>query len=199
VAAFAAAPPRRVPTPPWRLLVFGGSQGARQLNDAMLEAIPSLVGTSLEIFHQTGEADRERVAAAYAVAGLRAEVAAFEPEMPRRYRWADVALCRAGALTVAELCLAALPSVLVPYPHAADDHQRANARALARAGAARVLEPATLSGTQVAGVLRELFAEPGELPSMSAAAGKRAQPDAAERIVAECAEMARARRRGNPA
>ena len=127
-----------------------------------------------------------------------AEVAAFEPEMPRRYRWADVALCRAGALTVAELCLAALPSVLVPYPHAADDHQRANARALARAGAARVLEPATLSGKQVAGVLRELFAEPGELPSMSAAAGKLAQPDAAERIVAECAEIALARRRGSP-
>jgi len=199
VAAFAAAPPRRVPTPPWRLLVFGGSQGARQLNDAMLEAIPSLAGTALEIFHQTGEADRGRVAAAYAKFDVRAEVAAFEPEMPRRYRWADVALCRAGALTVAELCLAALPCVLVPYPHAADDHQRANARALARAGAARVLEPATLSGAQVAGVLRELYAAPGELSSMSAAAGKRAQPDAAERIVEECAEIARARRRGNPA
>jgi UDP-N-acetylglucosamine--N-acetylmuramyl-(pentapeptide) pyrophosphoryl-undecaprenol N-acetylglucosamine transferase len=199
VAAFAAAPPRRTAAPPWRLLVFGGSQGARQLNDAMLEAIPSLAGIPLEIFHQTGEADRERVASGYAKAGLPAEVAAFEPEMPRRYRWADVALCRAGALTVAELCLAALPSVLVPYPHAADDHQRANAQALARAGAARVLEPATLSGKQVAGVLRELFAEPGELSSMSAAAGKRAQPDAAERIVAECAEIAQARRSGGPA
>jgi UDP-N-acetylglucosamine--N-acetylmuramyl-(pentapeptide) pyrophosphoryl-undecaprenol N-acetylglucosamine transferase len=199
VAAFAAAPPRRTPAAPWRVLVFGGSQGAHQLNEAMLEAVPLLAGIPLEIFHQTGQADRERVASAYAQAGLRAEVAAFEPEMPRRYRWADVALCRAGALTVAELCLAALPSVLVPYPHAADDHQRANARALARAGAARVLEPATLSGKQVAGVLRELFAEPGELSAMSAAAGKRAQPDAAERIVAECAEIARARRRGDPA
>jgi UDP-N-acetylglucosamine--N-acetylmuramyl-(pentapeptide) pyrophosphoryl-undecaprenol N-acetylglucosamine transferase len=199
VAAFAAAPPRRIPTPPWRLLVFGGSQGARQLNDAMLEAIPLLAGLPLEIFHQTGEADRDRVATAYAGSGVRAEVAAFEPEMPRRYRWADVALCRAGALTVAELCLAALPSVLVPYPHAADDHQRANARALARAGAARVLDPATLSGTQVAGVLRELFAAPGEIGGMSTAAGKRAQPDAAERIVEECAEIARARRLGTPA
>ena len=199
VAAFAAAAPRRIPTPPWRLLVFGGSQGARQLNDAMLEAIPLLAGVPLEIFHQTGEADRDRVATAYAGSGVRAEVAAFEPEMPRRYRWADVAVCRAGALTVAELCLAALPSVLVPYPHAADDHQRANARALARAGAARVLDPATLSGTQVAGVLRELFAAPGEIGGMSTAAGKRAQPDAAERIVEECAEIARARRLGKPA
>ena len=80
VAAFAAAPPRRVPTPPWRLLVFGGSQGARQLNDAMLEAIPSLAGTPLEIFHQTGEADRERVASAYArpVCGPR-----WRPSSPR--------------------------------------------------------------------------------------------------------------------
>jgi UDP-N-acetylglucosamine--N-acetylmuramyl-(pentapeptide) pyrophosphoryl-undecaprenol N-acetylglucosamine transferase len=119
--------------------------------------------------------------------------------MPRRYRWADVALCRAGALTVAELCLAALPSLLVPYPHAADDHQRANARALARVGAARVLEPATLSGQEVAGVLRELLAAPGELSSMGQAAGKLARPDAAERIVAECAELVRARRRGMPA
>jgi UDP-N-acetylglucosamine--N-acetylmuramyl-(pentapeptide) pyrophosphoryl-undecaprenol N-acetylglucosamine transferase len=199
VAAFAAAPPRRTPAPPYRLLVFGGSQGARQLNEAMMEASSVLAGMPLEVFHQTGEADRARVAAAYAAAGLRAEVAAFEPEMPRRYRWADVALCRAGALTVAELCLAALPSVLVPYPHAADDHQRANARALARVGAARVLEPATLSGTQVAGVLRELLVAPGELASMSAAAGKRAQPDAAERIVEECAALAQARKRGRGA
>jgi len=199
VAAFAAAPARRIPAPPWRLLVFGGSQGAHQINDAMIEASRSFAGAPVEIFHQTGEADRARVAAAYAEAGLRAEVAAFEPDMPRRYRWADVALCRAGALTVAELCLAALPSLLVPYPHAADDHQRANARALARVGAARVLEPATLSGTQVAGVLRELLAAPGELSSMSLAAGKLARPDAAERIVAECAALVRARRQGMPA
>jgi UDP-N-acetylglucosamine--N-acetylmuramyl-(pentapeptide) pyrophosphoryl-undecaprenol N-acetylglucosamine transferase len=199
IAAFAAAPPRRTAAPPWRVLVFGGSQGARQLNDAMIEASPAFAGLPLEIFHQTGEADRERVAAAYAAAGVRAEVAAFEPEMPRRYRWADVALCRAGALTVAELCMAALPSVLVPYPHAADDHQRANARALARVGAARVLEPATLTGAEVAGVLRELLAAPGELANMSAAAAKRAQPDAAERIVEECAALARARRQGMPA
>jgi len=199
IAAFAAAPARRVPTPPWRLLVFGGSQGAHQINDAMIEASRSFIDAPLEIFHQTGEADRARVAAAYAEAGLRAEVAAFEPDMPRRYRWADVALCRAGALTVAELCLAALPSLLVPYPHAADDHQRANARALARVGAARVLEPATLSGAQVAGVLRELLAAPGELSSMSLAAGKLARPDAAERIVEECAALVRARRQGMPA
>jgi UDP-N-acetylglucosamine--N-acetylmuramyl-(pentapeptide) pyrophosphoryl-undecaprenol N-acetylglucosamine transferase len=199
VDAFAKAPARRSAAPPYRLLVFGGSQGARQINDAMIEAAQQLAGLPLEIFHQTGEADRERVAAAYARSGVPAEVAAFERDMPRRYRWADVALCRSGALTVAELCASALPSVLVPYPHAADDHQRANAQALARAGAARVLDPATLTGTALAGVLRELLAAPGELANMSAAAGKRAQTDAAERIVEECAELARARRRGMPA
>ena len=198
IEAFAAAPARRAPAAPWRLLVFGGSQGAQQINDAMIEASASFAGAPLEIFHQTGEADRARVADAYAAAGLKAEVAAFEPEMPRRYRWADVAVCRSGALTVAELCLAALPSLLVPYPHAADDHQRANARALERAGAARVLEPATLTGTRVAGVLRELLAAPGELAKMSAAAQQLARPDAAERMVAECAALALARRQGMP-
>jgi UDP-N-acetylglucosamine--N-acetylmuramyl-(pentapeptide) pyrophosphoryl-undecaprenol N-acetylglucosamine transferase len=196
VAAFAAAPPRRIPAPPQRLLVFGGSQGARQLNDAMIEASRSFAAAELEIFHQTGEADRERVAAAYAQAGLRAEVAAFEPEMPRRYRWADVAVCRAGALTVAELCLAALPSLLVPYPHAADDHQRANAQALVRIGAARMLDPAALSGASLAGALRELLADPAGLASMSAAAAKHARPDAAERIVEACAGLAQTRRGG---
>jgi len=198
IQAFAGGPARRTPSAPFRLLVFGGSQGAKQINDAMLEASAAFADLPLEIFHQTGEADRARVADAYAKAGLAAEVAAFEPDMPRRYRWADVALCRSGALTVAELCLAALPSLLVPYPHAADDHQRANARALERAGAARVLEPAALTGTRLAGVLHELLAAPGELANMSAAARQLARPDAAERIVAECAALAQARRQGMP-
>ena len=98
-----------------RVLVLGGSQGARQINEAMMDAIARLDASALEIFHQTGPADRERVADAYAKAGVSAEVVAFEPDMPRRYRWADSAVCRAGALTVAELALAALPALLVPY------------------------------------------------------------------------------------
>ena len=200
VAAFAAAPPRRTPAAPWRLLVFGGSQGARQLNDAMLEAIPlARRDPARDLPPDRGRptASGWRRPTPRPACGPRWRPSS--PRCPAATAGPTSALCRAGALTVAELCLAALPSVLVPYPHAADDHQRANARALARAGAARVLEPATLSGKQVAGVLRELFAEPGELSNMSAAAGKLAQPDAAERIVAECAEIARARRRGNPA
>jgi UDP-N-acetylglucosamine--N-acetylmuramyl-(pentapeptide) pyrophosphoryl-undecaprenol N-acetylglucosamine transferase len=189
VAAFDGAGERRLPAPPFRLLVFGGSQGARQINDALIEIAPGLDPREIEIFHQTGEADRERVAAAYARAGLVAEVVAFEPEMPRRYRWADLAVCRSGALTVAELALAALPALLVPFPHAADDHQRANARALAAAGAARVLESRPLAGAELARALREAFEKPAELAAMGRAAARIARPDAAERIVAECAAL----------
>jgi UDP-N-acetylglucosamine--N-acetylmuramyl-(pentapeptide) pyrophosphoryl-undecaprenol N-acetylglucosamine transferase len=193
VAAFADAPPRRAPAPPFRLLVFGGSQGARQINEAMMDALPLLSGLALEVFHQAGEADRDRVADAYRKSGVPAQVVAFEADMPARYRWADLALCRSGALTVAELALAGLPSLLVPYPFAADDHQAANARELAAAGAARVLEPRGLDAQALAGALRDLFGAPEALRRMAAAASSRARPDAAARIVAECAAMAEGR------
>jgi len=189
VAAFSGAPPRRPPEPPYRLLVFGGSQGAHQINEAMMEAAPSLVRHQIRIFHQTGTADRERVGAAYAAAGIDAEVVDFEHDMPRRYREADLALCRAGALTVAELAMAGLPALLVPYPYAADDHQSANARALADAGAARVLASRPLPSAEVVASVEALFASPEALRAMSAAASKLARPDAAERIVESCAEL----------
>jgi UDP-N-acetylglucosamine--N-acetylmuramyl-(pentapeptide) pyrophosphoryl-undecaprenol N-acetylglucosamine transferase len=192
VEAFAAQVPRRQPSAPFRLLVFGGSQGARQLNDAMIQAAPRLDPDALEIFHQAGESDRERVAAAYSDAGLRGEVVAFESAMPRRYRRADLALCRAGALTVAELAMAGLPALLVPYPHAADDHQAANARALAEAGAACLLDPRLPTEALAAAIvecLARLFAAPTELERMSAAAARLARPDAAERVVAEAVAM----------
>jgi UDP-N-acetylglucosamine--N-acetylmuramyl-(pentapeptide) pyrophosphoryl-undecaprenol N-acetylglucosamine transferase len=189
VEAFADAGARRVPARPLHLLVFGGSQGAHQINEAMREVARGLDPAGFEIFHQTGEADRECVAAAYAAAGLRAEVVAFEPEMPRRYRWADLAICRSGALTVAELAMAGLPALLVPFPHAADDHQRANALCLADAGAARVLESRPLSAAALGQALAELAGKPGELAAMGEAAARLARPDAAERIVEECAAL----------
>jgi UDP-N-acetylglucosamine--N-acetylmuramyl-(pentapeptide) pyrophosphoryl-undecaprenol N-acetylglucosamine transferase len=184
--ASAAAPPRREARPPVRLLVFGGSQGAKQLNDLMLALAPRLDPASLEVVHQTGEADRERVAAGYAGAKLRAEVMAFEPDMPRRYREADLALCRSGAMTVAELAMAGLPALLVPYPFAADDHQAANAHALAAAGAARVLPAKSLTADDLLRELSALAAQPERLRAMSEAAAKQARPDAAERIVEAC-------------
>ncbi len=185
VDAFAKAPARRAPAPPVRLLVFGGSQGARQLNEAMMDAAPAL-GADVTVFHQTGEADRERVAAAYADAGVDAEVVAFERDMPARYAWADVALCRAGALTVAELALAGLPALLVPYPYAADDHQRANANALADAGAGRLLDDPK---GQVAEAVRALCADTGALAEMGRRARDLGRPDAANEIVQECAAL----------
>ena len=189
VETFAAGEPRRRPEPPYRLLVFGGSQGARQINEALMEAAPALTDRSLTVFHQSGEADRERVEAAYRAAGVPAEVVAFEPDMPARYRWADLAVCRSGALTVAELALAGLPALLVPYPYAADDHQLANARALADAGAARVLESRPLSAQALVKEIRTCCERPDELVEMGRRAARLARPDAADTIVAECAAL----------
>lgn len=185
--------PRRSPAPPFRLLVFGGSQGARQINEALMEAAKTLGASRLEVLHQTGEADRDRVAAAWSAAGVRAEVVDFEPDMVRRYRWADVAVCRAGALTVAELALAGLPAILVPYPWAAHDEQSANARELVQAGAALRLDPHALTPARLAEALGGLLADPARLVAMGRAASALARPDAAERIVEECATLLAAR------
>ena len=189
VAAFERAPQRAAPRERFRLLVFGGSQGARQVNDTLVEAARELDPERIAIFHQTGEADRERVEDAYRAAGIPAEVVDFERDMPRRYREADLAICRAGALTVAELCMAGLPALLVPYPFAADDHQAANAQALADAGAARILSSRPLEVSQLLAALRELMEAPETLQAMGRAAAARARPGAAERIVQRCAEL----------
>jgi UDP-N-acetylglucosamine--N-acetylmuramyl-(pentapeptide) pyrophosphoryl-undecaprenol N-acetylglucosamine transferase len=196
IETFRATPARRAPAQPFRLLIFGGSQGAHQINETMIEAIPLLDTAHIEIFHQTGSSDRERVAEAYASAGVHAEVVEFEPNMPSRYAWADLAVCRSGALTVAELALAGLPALFVPYPYAADYHQAANARAMADAGAARVLKSKTLTAKQLALQLTELFAAPETLSAMSVAAAKLAHWDAAERIIEDCAALVAAGGRG---
>jgi UDP-N-acetylglucosamine--N-acetylmuramyl-(pentapeptide) pyrophosphoryl-undecaprenol N-acetylglucosamine transferase len=188
VETFAGKRSRRIAEPPFRLLVAGGSQGARQINNAMIEAAARLDASRIEIFHQAGEADRERTQTAYRAAGLTAEVVAFEPDMPARYRWADLALCRSGALTVAELALAGLPALLVPYPFAADDHQTANAAALVAAGAARMLDENPLGGERIAKALREIFEAPEQLAAMGESAAKLARPDAATRIIEDCAK-----------
>ncbi|MCP5042405.1 MAG: undecaprenyldiphospho-muramoylpentapeptide beta-N-acetylglucosaminyltransferase [bacterium] len=192
VGAFSQSDQRRPPEAPFRLLVFGGSQGARQINEAMMAAAEALASLDLEIFHSAGEADRDRVAAAYERAGLRATVVAFERDLPSRYQWADVAICRAGALTIAELALCGLPALLVPYPYAADDHQAANAHELEKIGAAkrlRGLENPTAGGALIAETLRKLFASPDQLVAMGKAARSVARPDAARDIVARCTAL----------
>ena len=185
--AFETRAERRVPTTPLRVFVFGGSQGARQLNENVPEALSRLRKKSVEVFHQTGEADRAIVEARYAELGLPAEVVAFEYDMPKRYAWADLAICRAGALTVSELALAGMPALLVPYPFAADDHQAANARALEAAGAARCLEAKPLDVNALAQAVAELVTTPGRLVLMQEAAEGLARPFAADDVIEHCA------------
>jgi len=129
---------------------------------------------------------QERLHGALPQLGSSAEVVEFERNMPTRYRWADLAICRSGALTVAELALAEMPALLVPYPFAADDHQSANARALEEAGAARRLEADPLDVTALAQTIAEFVHTPARLLPMRSAARGLARPDAADEIIASC-------------
>lgn len=197
VRAFASPTPRRSEVIPFRLLVFGGSQGARQINDAMIDALADLDSGRFEIVHQTGVADRDRVAESYARAGFRAEVIDFQSTLWHRYAWADLAVCRSGAISVAELCVAGLPALLVPYPYAADDHQAANALELAEAGAARVLDPRAFDGKVLAKAVISLLEDPEALAEMRERAATQGRPDASCSIVAECRALLDASSRGN--
>jgi len=179
---------RRAPTTPLRIFVFGGSQGARQLNKGVPEALMRLSPNTIDVFHQTGDADRESVTRRYSDAGIAAEVVAFEKNMATRYRWADLAICRSGALTVAELALAGMPALLAPYPFAADDHQAANARALEDAGAAIRLETQPLNVPAMAQTIAEFVHTPARLVPMRAAARSLARPNAASEIIGICSD-----------
>lgn len=185
--AFAKGETRPAPRSPLRLLIFGGSQGAHQINEAMIAMASELAECPIQIFHQTGQDDLSAVREAYEKAGVTAEVVAFERDMPSRYLWADLAISRAGALTVAELAMAGLPALLIPYPFAADDHQAANAEALSEAGAALRIESRPLDPQRLMQEVRTLQANPEQLITMSQAATTRARPDAAEQIVEETA------------
>ena len=192
--AFAEGEAAHAPKHSLRIMIFGGSQGARQLNEGVPDALVRLAPNEIDVFHQTGEADREKVTKRYADAGIAAEVVAFEHNMPTRYRWADLAICRAGALTVAELSLAGMPALLIPYAFAADDHQSANARALEEAGAARRIEAKPLDSQALAQTIAEFVRTPARLHPMRAAARKLARPNAAHEIIDYCA----ARLEGEP-
>jgi UDP-N-acetylglucosamine--N-acetylmuramyl-(pentapeptide) pyrophosphoryl-undecaprenol N-acetylglucosamine transferase len=165
------------------LLVFGGSRGARSINRAVVEALPRLAEAvpGLTIVHQTGEAERDAVAAAYGqFPSLPSTVLAFIDDMPRRLAEAELVVCRAGATTLAELAAAGRPAILVPYPHAADDHQRLNAEAVRDAGGAVVLP----DGAPVAGEIVALGADRPLRLRMATAMKTLARPDAASRIAA---------------
>jgi UDP-N-acetylglucosamine--N-acetylmuramyl-(pentapeptide) pyrophosphoryl-undecaprenol N-acetylglucosamine transferase len=183
------------------LLVFGGSQGAHAINEAMIRCLPVLQqeAPGIHIIHQTGERDYNDALAAYRAlqntAGVPAatftfEVFKFIEDMPAAFARADLVVCRSGASTVAEIAAAGKPAVFVPFPRAADDHQRVNAEALERAGAAVVVEESKLEGVWLAETIAALLGDPARLERMSAAARSLAHPNAARDIAAMAARVA---------
>jgi UDP-N-acetylglucosamine--N-acetylmuramyl-(pentapeptide) pyrophosphoryl-undecaprenol N-acetylglucosamine transferase len=176
-----------------RVLVFGGSQGAHAINVAMVAAAPRLAAAAsrMAITHQTGERDLEMVRDGYGRAGLEARVEPFLYHMDREMKAADLVVCRAGATTLAELAAAGRASILVPLPTATDDHQRKNAQAFVRQGAAVMVDQRELTGERLATELLA-FASDGTRRAQVAAAVKRlARPDAATVIVDRVLELAR--------
>lgn len=167
---------------PLRLLVLGGSQGARALNDALPVALAALPGLAIEVRHQCGEKLRGEAERAYAEAGVAARVEAFIDDMAAAYAWADLVVCRAGASTLAELCAAGVGSVLVPFAAAVDDHQTRNAEYLVGHGAALLLRQDAELAANLQGALRALAAAPARRLDMANAARALARPDAAGRI-----------------
>jgi len=168
--------------------VFGGSQGAARLNAVLPAAVAELPEhIRPEVLHQTGSRGRDETVAAYSSRGIDADVRPFIDDMAGAYGWADLAVCRSGALTVAELSAAGVPAVLVPFPAAVDDHQTRNAEHVVRAGAAVLLPESELTPVSLAEVLRELL-EAGrpKLMAMAAAARRTAITDADERLADAC-------------
>jgi len=175
-----------------RLLVFGGSQGSARLNAVVPAAIAELPGTLRpDVLHQTGSAGLDETTAAYRSRGLDADVRPFVDDMAGAYGWADLAVCRSGALTVAELAAAGVPAILVPFPAAVDDHQTRNAGYAVEAGAAVLMPEATLTPLSLAAKLRELL-EAGRprLLAMAQAARRTAITDADERLADACVAVA---------
>ena len=180
-------PPKRREPGKFSLLVFGGSQGARAINEAMVAALPKLkeIPGVLRIKHQTGAADFEKVKAAYADQGWGegADVRGYIDNMMADFAAADLVLCRAGATTTAELIAAGKASIMVPFPQAADDHQRKNAEALQSAGASRMILQHELSGERLATEIESLVQSPQEIDRMEEASRKLAHGDAAAAAV----------------
>jgi UDP-N-acetylglucosamine--N-acetylmuramyl-(pentapeptide) pyrophosphoryl-undecaprenol N-acetylglucosamine transferase len=185
--------PAKTDGPP-TLLVFGGSQGARAINQAMTTT-ESLAGLrakvpGIHIIHQTGQRDYDRVLAAYAQSGIAVEVYKFIDDMPGTFERADLLVCRSGASTVGEITAAGKPAIFVPFPAAADDHQNVNARALERAGAAVVVEESNLDAAYLVDTIAALIGDAARLRTMSVAAKSLAHPKAVEEIAEMVRELA---------
>ena len=173
-----------------RLLVIGGSQGAKVLNEVMAGAIARLEPAIRPVIHhQAGQSTLELARAAYAAAQVKAEVMPFIDDMAEAYGWADLVVSRAGALTIAELAAVGVAAVLVPLPYAVDDHQTANAAYLCEAGAAVLLPQRELSEARLAAILTELLGNRRRLIDMAAKSRRLGRADAAERVARFCLEV----------
>jgi len=181
---FFSITPRR-PGMPFRLLITGGSQGALPINRAFVDAMDRLAArkTELAIVHQTGERDYNAVRTAYARREINADVVPFLTNMAERFAWADVIVCRAGAITAAEIAAAGRAAIFIPFGRATDSHQLRNAQEMTRAGAGRLIFEAELTAEKLTGEIFSLLDQPREIEKMSAAARRLARPDAARDIV----------------
>jgi UDP-N-acetylglucosamine--N-acetylmuramyl-(pentapeptide) pyrophosphoryl-undecaprenol N-acetylglucosamine transferase len=178
-------------TGPTRVLVLGGSLGAAALNEVVPKALAALDENERpEIWHQAGSGHLETAERAYAEAGVQARVVPFIDEIEQAYGWADLVICRAGGITLAELAAAGVASILIPFPYAVEDHQTANARYLAAAGAAELTAESSLTAEGLAQRLRALCGDRTRLLSMARAARKLARADAGAQVARLCMEAA---------
>ncbi len=178
---------RRVPGR--NLLILGGSQGARAINDAIVEALPALKAQGVHVRHQTGPVQYKKIREIYSRVYPEACVEPFIKDMAAAYEDADLVLARAGATTTAELTVAGKPSVLIPFPYATHNHQFGNARQLEEAGAAMIVLQSCLSEVSLANMVGDLLSMPEKLEEMSAAASRMGRPDAARVVVDQLEEL----------
>jgi len=173
------------PHKPLRLLITGGSQGALPINRAFVDSMDKLAlrKNELSIVHQTGERDYDAVRTAYARREIRAEVLPFLTNMPERFAWADVIVCRAGAITAAEIVAAGRAAIFIPFGRATDSHQLRNAHEMARSGAGRVITEPELTANKLTNEIFSLLDQPGEIEKLSSNARALARPNATRDIV----------------
>ena len=183
---------KKTPHQGLHILVVGGSLGALALNQVVPQALALLPAPErAKVWHQTGRKHLSATQQGYNELQVEARVDAYIDDMAQAYAWADLVICRAGALTVSELAGAGMASILVPYPHAVDDHQTANANILQRAGAAVVMQQAQLSAVTLSQVIVQLQSDTAQLNTMAQAALTCAQPNAGKQVAQHCMEIAR--------
>lgn len=186
--ALLATKPVSTPTAPFKVLVVGGSLGAEHLNQVVPVAVAALDGVDIEVWHQTGRGKQAEVVAAYAN-DAKVRVTEFIDDMAQAYEQADLIVCRAGALTCSEIACVGRASILVPYPHAVDNHQLLNAQALAAVGAAKVIEQHDLTGPRLHKELQALLSQPELLLQMAEQARQAAVSNAGQVVVNICNEL----------